>query len=63
MVTANVAMKNGEVKTFYADGFPELFKQLEPYENEVVSIKGKAILLKDMRQGKEFLNNAQFVSD
>jgi len=61
MVTANVAMKNGEVKTVYADGFQELFKQLESYENEIVSIKGKAILLKAMRQGKETLNNAQSV--
>lgn len=59
MVTANVAMKNGDVKTVYADGFPELFKQLEPYENEIVSIRGKAILLKDMRQGKETLKHAQ----
>lgn len=59
MVTAIVTMKNGELKPFYADGFPELFKQLEPYENEVVSIKGKAILLKDMRQGKEILNNGK----
>ena len=59
MVTANVAMKNGEVRTVYANGFPELFKQLEPYENEIVSIKGKAILLKDMRQGKETLTDGK----
>ena len=55
MVTANVAMNNGEVKKVYAESFPELFKQLEPFENEIVSVKGKAILLKDMRQGKEMM--------
>ena len=61
MVTANVAMKNGEVKTVYADSFPQLFAQLEPYENEIASIRGKAILLKDMRQGKE--KKHELVSD
>ena len=58
MVTATVSMKNGDKQRLYADDFPQLFEQLAPYETEIVCIRGKAILLKDMRQGKE-KNNAQ----
>jgi len=58
MVTATVSMKNGDKQRLYADDFPQLFEQLAPYEDEIVCIRGKAILLKDMRQGKE-KNNAQ----
>lgn len=57
MVVANVSMKNGEVQTFYAQDFPELFQALAPYENDIVLIRGKTIRLKDMRQGKETKNN------
>ena len=53
MVTANVSMKNGEVKTVYANSFEELFKRLEPEAENIDCIRGKAILTKDMRQGKE----------
>lgn len=53
MVVVRVAMKNGDVQTLFGNDFPELFKRLEPMAEEVVSILGKAILTKDMRQGKE----------
>lgn len=59
MVTANVALKNGEVKTVYANDFDELFAELEKDADNIVSIRGKAILLKDMRQGKERTNNGE----
>lgn len=55
MVEATVALRNGEVMTVYADDFNELDKLLD-WEN-VVQIIGKTIKLKDMRQGKERLNN------
>lgn len=57
MVTAQVATKNGEVRTVYANSFDELFKNLESEAGNIVSIRGKAILLKDMRQGKESMHN------
>lgn len=63
MVTAHVSLKNGDVKTVYADSFDELFASLEDDADNIVSIRGKAILLKDMRQGKERTNNGEFVSD
>ena len=53
MVTANVALKNGETKTVYADSFDALFADLEKDAENIVCIRGKAILLKDLRQGKE----------
>ena len=53
MVTANVSMKNGDVKIVYANSFEELFKQLESDAENIACIRGKAILTKDMRQGKE----------
>lgn len=59
MVTANVALKNGETKTVYADSFDELFANLEDDADNIVSIRGKAILLKDMRQGKERMNDGE----
>lgn len=52
MVVMRVAMKNGDVQTVYGADFHELFKRLEPHAAEVVSIRGKAILHKDMRQGR-----------
>lgn len=57
MVTARVSMKNGDVKTVYADSFEKLFKQLEPDAESIDCIRGKAIMLKDMRQGKEGKNS------
>lgn len=59
MVTAHVSLKNGDVKTVYADSFDELFASLEDDADNIVSIRGKAILLKDMRQGKERTNNGE----
>ena len=59
MVTAHVSLKNGDVKTVYADSFDELFANLEDDADNIVSIRGKAILLKDMRQGKERTNNGE----
>ena len=56
MVTADVMFKNGEVRTFYADEFPELFKKIEQCEDEVFYIRGKTINLKDMRQGREYIH-------
>ena len=53
MVEATVALRNGEVKTVYAEDFMELDK-LIAWE-DVVQIMGKTIKLKDMRQGKEQL--------
>jgi hypothetical protein len=53
MVEATVAMRNGEVKTVYADDFNELDKMLD--WEDVVQIVGKTIKLTDMRQGKERL--------
>ena len=53
MVTASVSMKNGDVRTVYANSFDELFANLEKDAENIVCIRGKAILTKDMRQGKE----------
>lgn len=55
MVEATVALRNGEVITVYADDFLELDKQVA--WEDVVQIVGKTIKLKDMKQGKERLNN------
>jgi len=63
MVTANVALKSGEVKTVYANSFDELFKNLESDAGNIVTIRGKAILLKDMRQGKEKMQNGNHQSE
>lgn len=62
MVTAQVATKSGEVRTYYANTFDELFKSLESEAENIVSIRGKAILLKDMRQGKETMHNGNHQS-
>lgn len=59
MVEATVAMRNGNVMTVYADDFNELDKMLD--WEDVVQIIGKTIKLKDMRQGKELLNNGESV--
>lgn len=55
MVEATVALRNGNVMTVYADDFNELDKMLD--WEDVVQIIGKTIKLKDMKQGKERLNN------
>lgn len=57
MVTAHVSLKNGDVKIVYADSFDELFASLEKDADNIVCIRGKAILLKEMRQGKDCLKN------
>ena len=57
MVTASVSMKNGDVKTVYANSFEELFANLEKDAENIVQLRGKAILTKDMRQGKEGRNS------
>lgn len=56
MIVANVAMKDGTVKTVYANSFEELFKSLEPDAENITTIRGKAIRLQDMRQGREQIN-------
>lgn len=55
MVEATVALQNGEVQTVYANDFNELDKLIN--WEEVAQIIGKTIKLKDMRQGRESLNN------
>jgi hypothetical protein len=55
MVEATVALRNGEVQTVYANDFNELDKLIN--WEEVAQIIGKTIKLKDMKQGKERLNN------
>lgn len=59
MVEATVQLKNGEVITTYARSFEGLFRKLE--NKDVVKITGKIITMKDMRQGKETLNNGNAV--
>lgn len=51
MVEATVALRNGDVKTVYANDFNELDNVLD--WEDVVQIVGKTIRPKDMRQGKE----------
>lgn len=62
MITASVAMKNGDVKTVYADSFDALFADLEKDAENIVAIRGKTILLKEMRQGKERMHNGNHQS-
>lgn len=55
MVEATVALKNGEVMTVYADNFIELFASLAEEGCDIKQVVGKTIRLKDLRQGKEWL--------
>lgn len=53
MVEATIALRNGEMRTVYAATFEELFETIDAQELDIIQVVGKTIKLKDMRQGKE----------
>ena len=53
MVEATIALRNGEMRTVYAETFEELFETIDAQELDIIQVVGKTIKLKDMRQGKE----------
>lgn len=55
MVEATVQMRDGTVKTAYARTFEGLFRKLNGLD--FVKITGKTTSLKEMRQGKEAMQN------
>ena len=55
MVEATAVLSNGEIMTVYADSFEELFTRLAEEGHDIKQIVGKAIRLKDLRQGRERL--------
>lgn len=55
MVEATAVLSNGEIMTVYANSFEELFARLAEEGHDIKQIVGKAIRLKDLRQGWERL--------
>ena len=55
MVEATVVLKNGEIMTVNAYSFEELFIRLAEEGHDLKQSIGKAINLKELRQGRERL--------